>query len=137
MGRGHRAHSAAIGERTLAGGGYLRLLAVLVAALALGGAANAAGSPRSPVIRAPTLLWKTYPLVLRSASSAPSSRILAVGPPPALPLRAEPRGYGLRSKTLLVLLGSLTAAAMGFLLVRSALEDVTDEAAQARQRRRS
>ena len=145
MGRGLRARSAAIRERTLAG--CLRLLAVLVAALALVGTADAAHAPRSPVIRAPTLLWKKFPLkqfllVQRPASSTRGPRFLAAGPPPALALRAEHRGYGRPSKALLlVLLGSLTAAAVGFLLVRSALEDVADGAAGARQhdeeRRRS
>jgi hypothetical protein len=112
----------------------VRSLAVVVAVFALVGAANAAGAPRSPVIRTPTLLWKKYPLLQRPASSR-RYRELTIAPPPALPLRAETRGYGLQSETLLlVLLGSLSAAALGFLLVRSALGDVADERARARRR---
>ena len=137
MGRELRARSAAIGERRLAGSRCLRLLAVLVAAFALVGTANAAPTHRSTVIRVPTLLWNTYPLVQRPASSARGSRFLAAGPPPALLLRAEPHRYGVQSKTLLVLLGSLTAAAVGFVLVRSALGEVADEAGRARQRSKS
>jgi hypothetical protein len=107
----------------------------VVAAFALVGAADAARASRSPVIRVPTLLWKKYPLVRRPASSARGQRFLSVDPPPALPLRAEAPGHGLPSKTpLLVLLGSLTVAAVGFLLVRSALGEVADEGGRARQR---
>ena len=124
------ANSVSFGRRGRAVDRSLGLLVVLLAALVFAGAASAAGTSQS-VVRPPSFFWTKIPLVPASYRT----HAVATGPLPALPLRAEPGGYGLPSSTLLfLLLGSLTVAVWGVRLVRSALGQASDEAARARLR---
>jgi hypothetical protein len=115
----------------------LGVLVLIVAALALAGAANAASVPRPPVKPSPMLLWKTYPLVQRPASDLARSRVLAAGVPQTLSPRTQAGGTGMLSQTMvLVLVGSLIAAFAGLLMVRSALAEFRNEPSSSQPRRR-
>ena len=98
----------------------LTLTGALLALTLLGGAqAQAARDP----LTAPTLLWKTYPLVQDPFSPRYRLHATAVGGVPhPLPARIPEGGSGLSSQTLLLLmLASLVAGLAGLLLLRSAL----------------
>ena len=126
------ARSAAIGDRALDLGRCVGLLVVLLAALALAGAASAAGAPAQ---RSPTLLWKTYPLVQRPAFVEYRPPVLAAGAPLTLPLQAQAGRNGMFTRTmLLLLLGSLVAAVAGLLMVRSAFAELRDDAELSERR---
>jgi hypothetical protein len=96
----------------------LTLIGVLLALSLQGGVqAQAARAP----VTAPTLLWKTYPLVQDPRSPRYGLHATAVGGlPRPLPARVPEDGVGLTSPMLLLLmLASLVAGVAGLLLLRS------------------
>lgn len=98
----------------------LTLVGVLLALSLLGG--TQAQAARDPVT-APTLLWKTYPLVQDPLS--PRYRFQAIpvgGLPRPLPARVSEGGSGMTSQMLMLLmLTSLVAGVAGLLLFRPGL----------------
>ena len=98
----------------------LTLIGALLALTLLGGAqAQAARDP----VTAPTLLWKTYPLVQDPFSPRYGVQATAIGGlPRPLPARIPEGGSGLTSQMLMLLmLTSLVAGIAGLLLLRPAL----------------
>jgi hypothetical protein len=102
---------------------YRRATVLAAAALALVGSANAWGAgAASTKLRAPTVLWQSYPLVQRPAPERFELQGTAIGKTPTLQVPAG--GYGSSTETLLLfLLGSFAASVAGVLLLRSSLFD--------------
>jgi hypothetical protein len=102
---------------------YRRATVLVAAALALVGSANAWGaSAASTKLRAPTVLWQSYPLVQRPAPERFELQGTAIGKTPTLQVPAG--GYGSSTETLLLfLLGSFAASVAGVFLLRSSLFD--------------
>jgi hypothetical protein len=100
---------------------YRLATALIAAALALVGSADAWGaSAASTKLRAPTLLWQSYPLLQRPAPERFELHGTAIGKTPTLQVPAV--GYGGSTETLLLfLLGSLAASVAGVFLLRSSL----------------
>jgi len=119
-------------------GRYVGLLVLLVVTLALFGAQNAAGASRTPVQHAPTLLWRTYPLVQHATRVSFRPPALSAGAPRGLPLEAQSGTNAVQSETLLLLLvGSLVAAFAGLLMIRSALAELRGQTGSRKPRNRS
>jgi hypothetical protein len=113
----------------------LTLVGALLALTLLGGAqAQAARDP----VTAPTLLWKTYPLVQDPLSLRYHLQATAVGAvPPPRPARIPAGGSGISSQTLLLLmLASLVAGAAGLLLLGSTLAHAAYDRSSTRPWRR-
>jgi len=113
----------------------LTLIGVLLALSLQGGAqARAARAP----VTAPTLLWKTYPLVQDPRSPRYGLHATAVGGlPRPLPARVPEGGVGLTSPMLLlVMLASLVAGVAGLLLLRSTLAHAGYDWSSPRPRRK-
>jgi hypothetical protein len=100
---------------------YPRATALVAAALALVGSANAWGaSAASTKLRAPTLLWQSYPLVERPGPEGFELPGTAIAKTPTLQVPAG--GYGTSTETLLLfLVGSFAASVAGLFLLRSSL----------------
>jgi hypothetical protein len=113
----------------------LTLIGAVLAFTLLGGAqAQAARDP----LTAPSLLWRTYPLVQDPFSPRYRLHATAVGGVPhPLPARIPEGGRGISSPTLLLLmLASLVAAVAGLLLLRSPLASAGYDWSSTRPRRK-
>jgi hypothetical protein len=113
----------------------LTLIGVLLALSLQGGAqARAARAP----VTAPTLLWKTYPLVQDPRSPRYGLHATAVGGlPHPLPARVPEGGVGMTSPMpLLLMLTSLVSGVAGLLLLRSTHADAGYDRSSPRPRRK-
>ena len=108
---------------------HLRLLVCQVAAFLLVGGVSVASATPSPAEHAPSLLWKSYPLVQDPHSARYASHRLATGPPLQF---TSSGGNAPPVQLLLLLFGSATAAAVGLLIVRSAMANVVGSTSHAR-----